>query len=1345
MEQTDPIQPATAYPATPATPAAPAIPAETAARAGVRVPAGVRTLWRYRALLAGVTALVLAVLGEALMRPGGGGPTNAALGTGLMQVAVLLVGLVAWVRDGLRLPGRKVTEVAPEAGAARRRVVVGAATPPAAEPLLIPHSSPLIPRLVALRARLGWPGTLLGLAIVAGLAIGCALLLRQDWGHPLAPWIWGGMLAALVLTFAGVGPWPKGASLVPHDPAEPADEPPVSRAEWLAVGLILAVALVVRLWNLEMIPTGPYTDEGDRAIDARHLNRGEPVNQTTFQFFGTGWWGVPSAYFWLVAQSLKLFGDTLAGARMVHALAGIASVWFTYRLGRVAWSPRVGLVAGGLLAVSDFAIQFSRTAGESTITLFTWLLCFYYLYKALKWRRPLDFVWSGIAGGLTLYGYVSGKLLPVFMVVVALYVLLRWGWTGARRYLPGLVLLAAAAALTWAPNALFVLAHPDTLTMRYNGVTITSPSGAVQMFAQYNTHNWLVVLAKQFEATYRAFDVGMERGPFYPTGQPILPVLWAALWVLGTAYLVWRAGDVRFAVLGIWLLSGLAGAALTNDTPTLQRVTGMVPVLALIPALYLDRVATGAPPLRWRAPWRSRAGLLRGVLAGLTAVLVIGLGAQTLSFYFFQYVPQELYYWYSRAGRYVQPLDYRQDTVYQMDAPEIFWWNGPGLWLADRVTGRDLSNLSDDLPLTDDQGKNAHFLVFDSYMPYFPTLEAYYPAGTKQVVSRPDGSPFLTAFRVGSDAFAARRQATAHYGPAAGPLFERMEPRLGTTGADGRANRAPDGLTYPTGAEWRAGLIVPVYGTYQLHLVAPAGATLEIDGRTMLTTTAGSPTGTDTPVVLAKGVHQVRLAGTLTDPNSAVELRWGTGSGALVPISPTYLWAGPPGVLLGAAYAGAPPDFFTAVPLALPPEAIPLVSRRDGVLAWRNLNTAMHNGGAVAVAWQGGLHIIEAGAYQFDAATDGRVSVLVDGQVVAAKNNPDLSQVPQLPIKLDLTAGDHPFEIRFQAAHDNQGFDFYWTPPGKDRALLPPEALTVPPGGVWTPAERPGVPSPEATVIQAAASALAGRLVREIPGNLPWQEARGLAVFPDGRVVVADSGHHRLILYAPDGQIERTWGVEGGDADGHFNQLTDLVVNPEGVLAALDGENGNIQLFHADGQLVTRLPAARVGLRHASGIAWGPDGSLWVADTGNSRVVHLARDGTPLAAWREGNGTLAPLEQPTDVAVTLDGTVYAVDLRGRVVRFNAAGRIEHEWTVPVGASRGGNHLAVWNNLLAVTNPNENSLHFIDLMAGVVRNFAPSTPPPFALDLPVGVATGPDGLLYVLDSGGGRVAVVGLGP
>src|SRR4051812_39561411 len=102
MEQTDPRQSTTSYPATPATLTAPA------AGTRVRVPGWAGLLWRYRAWLAGMTALVLAGVGEMLMRPGPAGTPglDEALGTGLVQVAVLLVGLVAWVRDGLRLPGR---------------------------------------------------------------------------------------------------------------------------------------------------------------------------------------------------------------------------------------------------------------------------------------------------------------------------------------------------------------------------------------------------------------------------------------------------------------------------------------------------------------------------------------------------------------------------------------------------------------------------------------------------------------------------------------------------------------------------------------------------------------------------------------------------------------------------------------------------------------------------------------------------------------------------------------------------------------------------------------------------------------------------------------------------------------------------------------------------------------------------------------------------------------------------------------------------------------------------------------------------------------------------------------
>lgn len=706
--------------------------------------------WRCRIALIGISAILFAVIAEHVLRTSSGSHGLSPLAAPLLYFSIMLVGFTQWIRSGVRAVAyrRTVSEDSGESFGSgdtatspffvRGRLEPGVQSPDGSA-TGVPTGARGIHQMIMFWARIAGAEIALGVAVSIGLAAWCFVLLLQNFAQPLAPRLWIASLGVLVVTFTGAAAWPSSrTSMICDDP-----EPPISRNEWVLIGCVLLVAAVVRLWNLEMIPTGPYTDEADRAVDARHVIRGEPVNRAPFLLFGTGWWGVPSLYFWMLGQSMRVFGDTLAGARAIHALAGIGTVWYTYRIGRVAWSPRAGLMAGALLAVSDFAIQFSRTAGESTLSLFASTACLYYLYGGLKNRRPLNWVFSGIWAGLALYGYAAAKLLPLMLGLVAVYVLIRGGRLGARLYAPGFTLMAVAGLLTWAPNALYAAMHQDAFLMRYQAISIFSSQNAAYIHSQFHTDNLIVVAVNQAATTFRAFDIGTEAGPFYPTGIPVLPLVWAALWMLGIAYVLLRASDVRFAVLGIWMVGGLAGSALTTDAPTLQRTAVMVPTLALVPAIFLDRVARdftsiSLPRRRLTVPY---------FFVNIAAcILVLVLGIQTLYFYFGVYTPRHVYADASYAGRYVQTLNRQRVVVYTVAEPPTFWWQSSFIFLTDGYIVHILRHAADALPLRVPPGTTVHFLVFPSSKGNIRFLRTSYPRGRVRTIRRDDGTIYFVDY-----------------------------------------------------------------------------------------------------------------------------------------------------------------------------------------------------------------------------------------------------------------------------------------------------------------------------------------------------------------------------------------------------------------------------------------------------------------------------------------------------------------------------------------------------------------------------------------------------------------------
>ena len=109
------------------------------------------------------------------------------------------------------------------------------------------------------------------------------------------------------------------------------------------------------------------------------------------------------------------------------------------------------------------------------------------------------------------------------------------------------------------------------------------------------------------------------------------------------------------------------------------------------------------------------------------------------------------------------------------------------------------------------------------------------------------------------------------------------------------------------------------------------------------------------------------------------------------------------------------------------------------------------------------------------------------------------------------------------------------------------------------------------------------------------------------------------------------------------------------------------------------------------GIAVAPDGSIFVADTGNHRIQHISPDGKVISVWGSFasllKGEKAPpgtFDEPWDVAVGPDGDVYVADTwNSRIQKFTPDGKFITMWG---SMGNGGDPLAMWGPRGIVVDP-----------------------------------------------------------
>ena len=342
---------------------------------------------------------------------------------------------------------------------------------------------------------------------------------------------------------------------------------------------------------------------------------------------------------------------------------------------------------------------------------------------------PSDYLWAGIAGGLTFYTYIGSRLVLALAVFVLAYTVIRQrGYL--RSHFSHLGIFLAGVIVALAPEGFYFFQHYNIFITRWAQTNILSNHWLID--AAHNAGLSIpAFLWKHFTDTILVYISNPAIAGCFNSPLPYLTIIGSIFFLFGMGYAFSKLFQASMMILLVWFWSVIFfGGFMTQDAPANSRLVMSLPAVALIIGLGIYKFTDYLLKMKLiNQQWQKI----------ISAIIVLILIVQNIGFYFGVYYYQD----YNedangelgqQTGLELQQLGPDYD-LYLFGTPRVFAAFPTTVFLAPKNGLFDLT--TDKIgSLTLRPGKRNIFVAIPENLSDLMAISMKYPGGTWEATQR---------------------------------------------------------------------------------------------------------------------------------------------------------------------------------------------------------------------------------------------------------------------------------------------------------------------------------------------------------------------------------------------------------------------------------------------------------------------------------------------------------------------------------------------------------------------------------------------------------------------------------